>query len=71
MEVGTTNKNKRTAFVDQNECTGCEACVVEAPRVFRMTSDGLAEVYNPQGEPEEKIESAMNGCPVNCIHWKK
>jgi len=57
--------------VDQNECTGCEACVVETPKVFRMTSDGLSEVYNPRGDTEEKIESAMMSCPVACIHWKK
>lgn len=61
----------RVSYVDQKECTGCEACVVESLKVFRMTSDGLAEVYNPQGDSEAKIQDAMNGCPVSCIHWKK
>ena len=69
--MAETKKLNRISYVDQNECTGCEACVVETPKVFRMTSDGLAEVYNPQGDKEEKIEAAMNGCPVACIHWKK
>ena len=69
--MAQTKKLNRVAYVDQNSCTGCEACVVEVPKVFRMTTDGLAEVYNPQGEGEDKIESAMKGCPVNCIHWKK
>ncbi len=69
--MGNLKKLNRISFVDPLECTGCEACVVEAPKVFRMTSDGLAEVYNPQGDSEEKIQDAMNGCPVSCIHWKK
>ena len=69
--MATTKKINRIAYVDQGSCTGCEACVVEVPKVFRMTADGLAEVYNPQGAGEGEIESAMKGCPVDCIHWKK
>ena len=69
--MAPTKKLNRIAYVDQSSCTGCEACVVEVPKVFRMTADGLAEVYNPQGAGEAPIESAMKGCPVNCIHWKK
>ena len=69
--MAETKKMNRVSYVDQNTCTGCEACVVETPKVFRMTSDGLSEVYNPQGDSEEKIQSAMDSCPVDCIHWKK
>ena len=69
--MNKTEKKNRVSFVDPNECTGCEACVVEAPKVFRMTADGIAEVYNPRGDSEAKIQSAMDGCPVACIHWKK
>jgi len=68
--MDTAAKKNRISFVDLNECTGCEACVVIAPGVFRMTSDGLSEVYNPQGAGEETIQEAMDGCPVSCIHWK-
>ena len=68
--MADSKKNNRISYVDQNECTGCEACVVEAPKVFRMTSDGLAEVYNPYGDTELKIQDAMQGCPVSCIHWQ-
>ena len=66
-----TDKLNRVSFVDANECTGCEACVALTPGVFRMTSDGLSEVFDPNGESEEKIQEAMDGCPVSCIHWKK
>lgn len=61
----------RISFVDQNECTGCEACVASTPKVFRMTADGLAEVHDAQGDSEERIQEAMDGCPVSCIHWAK
>lgn len=64
-------KLNRIAFVDQNECTGCESCVAEAPKVFRMTTAGLSEAFDPQGDEEEKIQSAIDSCPVSCIHWKK
>ena len=63
-------KPNRVSFVDLNECTGCEACVVVAPKVFRMTAEGLSEVFAPQGDTEEKILEAMDSCPVSCIHWK-
>ncbi len=59
------------SYVDAKECTGCEACVVSVPKVFRMTVDGVAEVFDPQGDKKESIQEAMDGCPVSCIHWKK
>lgn len=69
--MAETKKTNRISYVDPSECTGCEACVVETPKVFRMTPDGLSEVYDPQGDGEEKIQAAMDGCPVSCIHWQK
>jgi ferredoxin len=69
--MGSVKKLNRISYVDQNECTGCEACVITAPKVFRMMPNGLSEVYDAQGDREDRIQEAMDGCPVNCIHWKK
>jgi len=59
-----------TAYVDKNVCISCELCVNMVPEVFRMGDDGFAEVHDQQGAPEDKIQDAMDSCPVNCIHWE-
>jgi ferredoxin len=56
-------------YVDQDVCIGCELCVTTVPEVFRMTGDGVAEGYDPKGAATERIQEAMDLCPVNCIHW--
>ncbi len=60
----------RKPFVDQDVCISCRLCVEAVPQVFRMNEDGLAEVYDPFGAPEPKIQEAIDGCPVNCIFWE-
>jgi len=60
----------KTPFVDQESCISCGLCVSSCPGVFRFNSGGKSEVYNPVGEPETKIQEAINGCPVQCISWR-
>lgn len=57
-------------YVDQDACISCNLCVESVPEVFRMNSDGVAEVYNPTGAPEGKIQEAIDACPVLCISWE-
>jgi ferredoxin len=56
-------------YVDQDVCIGCEVCANMVSDVFRMTEDAVAEVYDQDGAPPEKIQEAMDSCPVSCIHW--
>jgi ferredoxin len=35
-----------------------------------MNDDGVAEVSDPAGAPEERIQEAIDGCPVSCISWE-
>ncbi len=60
----------RIPYVDQDACISCGLCVDTAPEVFRLTDDNLAEVYDPAGASEQKIQEAIDGCPVNCIYWQ-
>ncbi|SMF20635.1 ferredoxin [Desulfovibrio gilichinskyi] len=60
----------RLVTVDIDVCIGCEACVETCPEVFSMGPGDLAQVYNPDGASEDKIEEAMDTCPVNCILWE-
>jgi len=70
----------RIPVVDQECCIGCEVCTQTCPEVFRMEGEdghdddhghdhGKAEVYNPSGAGDDKIEQAMDGCPAACIYW--
>lgn len=61
----------RSFYVDQDECIGCESCVEIAPGAFSFDeSIGKASVSNIDGEPEDKIQEAMDTCPASCIHWE-
>lgn len=55
--------------VDKNLCISCGACVAVCPNTFKMGNDGKSEVVNPQGESEEQIQGAIDGCPVKAISW--
>ena len=61
----------KVPVVDQDTCTGCELCMETAPNTFAMNDDGVSEVTNPQGDPEEDIQRAIDDCPVECIAWKE
>ena len=60
----------RTPVVDQEECISCGVCVDVCPEVFRLNDRDVSEVYNLTGAPEEKIQEAIDSCPVQCIHWE-
>jgi ferredoxin len=57
-------------FVEQEECTGCGLCEEVCPEVFQMNEDDVSEVHDEEGASEEKIQEAIDGCPVECIHWE-
>jgi len=60
----------KTPYVDQDACISCALCVDTVPEVFRMNEDNLAEVFDPSGAPETKIQEAIDACPVACIEWR-
>lgn len=57
-------------YVDQQICIGCGLCVSIVPEVFRLNDAGVSEVQKQSGAAAEKIQEAIDSCPVNCIHWR-
>ncbi|PIA61784.1 hypothetical protein AQUCO_00200048v1 [Aquilegia coerulea] len=57
-------------FVDETACVGCRECVHHANNTFMMDETvGCARVKVQYGDDGQKIEVAVESCPVNCIHW--
>jgi len=60
----------RAVFVDEMSCIGCKQCVWHAPATFRIEPDhGRSRVYAQWLEDEAQLQSAVDSCPVSCIHW--
>ena len=54
----------------EEECIACGSCEEICPEVFKLNESlGFAQVINPTGAPEEKIQEGIDACPVQCIHW--
>ncbi len=57
-------------FIVEEECIACGTCEELVPEVFTLNETlGFAQVLNPAGASEEKIQEAIDACPVACIHW--
>ena len=56
-------------YVEENDCISCGLCAEICPEVFRLNDQDLSQVYNPTGASEEKIQEAIDSCPVQCIRW--
>lgn len=54
-------------IVDKNLCIGCGACVVIAPKTFKLDNEGKVEVIEPVGDNEATIQDAIDSCPVAAI----
>lgn len=61
------------ATIDREGCISCGLCAEVCPKVFRMGTDGPAEVYVdsvPEKEEKSAIEAQEN-CPVSVIKVEK
>lgn len=49
-------------------CISCGLCMSVCPEVFRMSDEGVSEVYaQPTENNEADAREAAEGCPVNVI----
>ncbi len=53
--------------IDRTCCMGSGNCSYYAPNVFDLDDDLIAVVVDPNGDPEEKIRLAAEGCPTRAI----
>ena len=53
--------------IDREKCMGSGNCSFWAPGVFDLDDDGIAFVVDPEGDPEDKIVLAAEGCPTQAI----
>ena len=42
-------------------------CEFWAPKVFELGDDGISHVVDPEGDPEDKVLLAAQGCPTQAI----
>jgi ferredoxin len=59
----------RELHVDRDLCMGSGQCVYYAPNTFDQDDDSISVVTNPQGDPEEVIETAITACPTRALSW--
>ncbi|MEO0536067.1 MAG: ferredoxin [Cyanobacteria bacterium P01_A01_bin.123] len=57
-------------YVDELTCIGCRHCAHVARNTFYIEPDyGRARVVRQDGDSEDRIQEAIDTCPVDCIHW--
>ncbi len=56
------------AYIEEDACIGCGACVDICPEVFDMDDDvAVVKTALVPEEQEEKAEEAAAGCPTEAI----
>lgn len=53
--------------IDRDRCIGAGTCVTEAAATFRLDDDDKAVVLDAQGDDDQVILWAGQGCPVSAI----
>ncbi|KAJ7942656.1 Chaperone protein dnaJ [Quillaja saponaria] len=63
-----SESEERAIFVDEIKCVGCLKCALLAEKTFAIESVyGRARVVAQWADPENRIQEAIEACPVNCI----
>jgi ferredoxin len=57
-------------YIDENECTGCEYCAVQLPKVFSMNEKKICVPSSYDGISKEEIQFVIDNCPALCIFIK-
>ena len=61
---------EKAVWVDQSDCIGCRYCAHVASNTFVMVPEtGCCRAALQDGETIDRIQEAIDTCPVDCIHW--
>jgi ferredoxin len=61
---------QRAVWVDEAVCIGCRYCAHVAANTFVVEADwGRSRAIRQDGDSTERIQEAIDTCPVDCIHW--
>jgi ferredoxin len=53
--------------IDREACMGSGNCAFYAPATFDLDDEMKAIVIDPEGDPEDRIRLAADGCPTRAI----
>ncbi len=57
--------------IDREKCMGSGNCSFWAPSTFDLDDEGVAIVVDPEGDGDEKVVLAAQGCPTQAIEVLK
>jgi ferredoxin len=61
---------QKAVWVDEAVCIGCRYCAHVASNTFVVEAEwGRSRVFRQDGDTTERIQEAIDTCPVDCIHW--
>ncbi|MEB3303104.1 MAG: ferredoxin, partial [Cyanobacteriota bacterium] len=61
---------QQAVWVDEAVCIGCRYCAHVASNTFVVEQEwGRSRVLRQDGDSTERIQEAIDTCPVDCIHW--
>ena len=61
---------ERAVWVDEAVCIGCRYCAHVATTTFVVEpSFGRSRAIRQDGDSSDRIQEAIDTCPVDCIHW--
>jgi ferredoxin len=53
--------------IDREKCMGSGNCSFWAPATFDLDDEGVAVVVDPEGDGDDKVVLAAQGCPTQAI----
>ena len=61
---------QKAVWVDEAVCIGCRYCAHVACNTFLVESTwGRSRAIRQDGDSTDRIQEAIDTCPVDCIHW--